>query len=398
MRICFSLDNYDRAHGGAALAARGMARYLAELGHNVSIVQPGLDSNYRDHDVEVHTRPLRRPYLYRQNDRDTLGWNRQWRKVIGDYLDSYATDLLVTQNRLLYSSVDAAAERGIPAVVWAHAYRIFCSDQFLHHDPLTECDADCSRCVSGLFAHATRQNRAAYRQGLERANLVISNSDYMRRVIERFLGLTAPVVYPTFDIDHWAQPGNPGRESILFTKPLKRKGLPIFIDVAREMPDRNFVVAGKASLSARQALEALPNVTVIDWSDQMKSVYADTRLLLGPAIWPEPFGRVYVEAASAGVPSITSNRGGIPEAIGDAGVLIDDIYDTQAWTAAIRALDDTARYEALSEAAREHARVFAREQVAVALAEALRDATGLELDLQHTNGTHQQSVAAGGAE
>ncbi len=401
MRVCFSLDNYDRASGGAALAVRGLAHYLDELGHQVSILQPGLDSNYRDGRIEVHTRPLRRPYLYRQNDRDTLGWNRQWQRVVGEYLDSYETDLLFTQNRLLYSSVDAARERGVPSVVWAHAYRLFCSDQFLRHDPLSECSGDCERCIRGVFGYAQRQNRAAYRQGLEQADLVIANSDYMRRVIEHLTGIDAPVVYPTFDMDDWAQPGTEGREKILFIKPLERKGLPIFLDVAREMPAKRFVVAGKTSVTARQALTRLDNVELIEWSDQMKSVYANTRLVLGPSIWPEPFGRVFVEAASAGVPSITSDRGGIPEAVGDAGVLINRIHETGAWLAAIRALDDDNRYEAFSEAARTHALSFAKRTVGAALSEALRETTGLELippEVARTNGTKTVHGAARGAD
>lgn len=44
-----------------------------------------------------------------------------------------------------------------------------------------------------------------------------------------------------------------------------------------------------------------------------------------PSLWPEPFGRVPVEANRLGVPSVTSNRGGLPEMVstGETNVLVD---------------------------------------------------------------------------
>jgi glycosyltransferase involved in cell wall biosynthesis len=41
-----------------------------------------------------------------------------------------------------------------------------------------------------------------------------------------------------------------------------------------------------------------------------------------------------VEAMAAGVPALTSDRGALPEAVGDAGVLLD-ADDADAWAAAM---------------------------------------------------------------
>jgi len=379
MRICFSLDNYDRASGGAALAARGLAHYLADLGHELSVLQPGDNADYRDDTIQVHRRSLRRPYLYRQHDRDTLSWNRQWHRIVDHFLEANPTDLLITQNRLLYSSVDAAANRGIPSIVWAHAYKMFCPDQFYQRDPLTQCSGDCRECISGLFADATRNNLAAYTAGLERADLVMANSSYMQQVIGHLLELDAPVVYPTFDLDDWQQPGADSRDHVLFIKPQERKGFSIFLEIARSLPDLRFVVAGKTSYTARRALWHLSNVDSIEWSNEMRAVYARTRTLLGPSIWPEPFGRVFVEAASAGVPSITSNRGGIPEAVGDGGILIRDIENIDQWVSALQSLENPATANMLATNARRHAATFSSSIVGQALCDGVLAATGLDL-------------------
>jgi glycosyltransferase involved in cell wall biosynthesis len=381
MRICYSLDNYDHASGGAALAARGLAHYLADLGHEVSILQPSQDADYTDGSIEVHSRKLRRPYLYRQHDRDTLGWNRQWHRTVDDYLDHNPTDLLITQNRLLYSSVDAAAARNIPTVVWAHAYRLFCPDQFFQREPLQQCHGNCAECIGGIFRQSQKDNHLAYQHGLQQASLIIANSQYMARVIKHLTSRDAPVVYPTFDLDDWRQPGSPQRDHVLFIKPQERKGFSIFLDIARAMPEKAFVVAGKTKRSARTALRKLDNVSTIEWSNEMRQVYARTQVLLGPSIWPEPFGRVFVEAASAGVPSITSNRGGIPEAVGLGGILIDDIHDLDAWVGALRSMDDPQIRNAYASQARAHACEFGSEAVGRALRDGILSATGLDLQI-----------------
>jgi glycosyltransferase involved in cell wall biosynthesis len=80
-------------------------------------------------------------------------------------------------------------------------------------------------------------------------------------------------------------------------------------------------------------------------------------LLLVPSVWEEGFGMVAVEAQSCGIPVIASARGGLPESVGDGGVLIDDYTDPSAWLRAIRGLlDDAGAYRALGEKALRHAR------------------------------------------
>jgi glycosyltransferase involved in cell wall biosynthesis len=56
-------------------------------------------------------------------------------------------------------------------------------------------------------------------------------------------------------------------------------------------------------------------------------------MLVVPSLWPEPFGRVAVEGMAAGVPVITSPMGGLPEVVGDGGMImegveVEDIRDT----------------------------------------------------------------------
>ena len=384
MNVLFSLDNYDHGTGGAEMCAQGLARHLAAHGHQVHVLQVGPDvASYELDGVQVHTHPLPSPRLVRDRDYDTLRWNRAWPPVLERFLSEHPTDLIVTQNRLLISSVAVARERGIPSVIYVLAYGMFCPRQFRDRDALTECDRECTRCLpwsARLKLGATRRTLEAYEQGMRRASLVVACSGYVRDVVRHFYDIDAEVVYPAVDPEHYASEGDPQeRECILFIKPQYVKGFPIFVEVAKRLPDRRFLVAGKPSRHARLRLTALPNAECTGWVTDMCPVYARSRLLLGPSIWPEPFGRVFVEAGANGIPSLASARGGIPEAVGDPDGLIDDIFDIDRWVEAIRQLDDPGVYAARSAQARAHAQRFAGEAVYQQFATAVSKALGMRL-------------------
>jgi len=74
----------------------------------------------------------------------------------------------------------------------------------------------------------------------------------------------------------------------------------------------------KKGLNYIKLLGKIPNDTLI-------KLYAKSKIILAPSIWPEPFGRFIQDSISSGTPCIATKVGGIPEGITDreTGMLVE---------------------------------------------------------------------------
>lgn len=120
------------------------------------------------------------------------------------------------------------------------------------------------------------------------------------------------------------------------------KGGPLFFDLARRLPDHAFLGV-QGGWGDQLVPDPVPdNVTIIEQSPDMREVYAQTRVLLVPSRH-ETYGRVALEAAASGIPTIAHPSNGLREAMADAAVYVDRA-DVDGWVEAIRSLDDPGVY------------------------------------------------------
>ncbi|OLT55338.1 glycosyltransferase [Cellulosimicrobium sp. CUA-896] len=90
--------------------------------------------------------------------------------------------------------------------------------------------------------------------------------------------------------------------------------------------------------------------------DALPRLLAAADVLVVPSVWAEPFGLTALEGMAAGAAVVASDVGGLPEAVGDAGVLVPP-GDTDALAAALAAFaDDEGALERARAAAVRHAR------------------------------------------
>ncbi|HEX6384570.1 MAG TPA: glycosyltransferase family 1 protein [Anaerolineae bacterium] len=70
------------------------------------------------------------------------------------------------------------------------------------------------------------------------------------------------------------------------------------------------------------------------YDEQLAHLYKAADVLVTPSYY-EGFGLPALEAMHCGCPVVVSNRGSLPEIVGNAGLLVDDPDDTMAWSNAI---------------------------------------------------------------
>jgi glycosyltransferase involved in cell wall biosynthesis len=189
----------------------------------------------------------------------------------------------------------------------------------------------------------------------------IANSQYTAAMFREIHGIEPVVVPPLFRRERY-QTAVVGRE-VTFVNPVAGKGVGVALAVAERCPEIRFgfLLAWplgfieQAGLWAR--LRRLPNVQLYPRTFDMREVYRNTRILLAPSQEAEGWGRVASEAQFSGIPVIASSRGGLPEAVGEGGLVVGVDEPAETWAAALRALwHDEALYHAKSEAALRHSR------------------------------------------
>jgi glycosyltransferase involved in cell wall biosynthesis len=188
--------------------------------------------------------------------------------------------------------------------------------------------------------------------------LYFANSQFTADRWRALCGLGCTVIPPVVSPERYltTQRG----EKVLFVNPTPIKGVEKMFDLAAACPDIPFLVVESWNLEptwqrlCRHRAEQLGNIEWLAPTDDMRPVYAKARMLLMPSVWEESFGRTVVEAQLNGLPVLASNRGALPEVVGEGGLVLDPHAPAAAWAAALRRLygEEHGRY---GEAARRKA-------------------------------------------
>lgn len=187
----------------------------------------------------------------------------------------------------------------------------------------------------------------------------VANSHFTAARWKELLGIEAEVVHPLIRRENYET--ETARENVTFINPFPQKGLEVALEVAERCPEIPFVFVeswklhpeSMARLQSR--LAPLSNVLLRPRTRDMKSVYGKAKIVLAPSQWEEAFGRIAVEAHFSGIPVVASARGGLPEAVGPGGILMDPGAGAEAWAEAVRNLwHDQAFYAEKSRAAQDY--------------------------------------------
>lgn len=151
------------------------------------------------------------------------------------------------------------------------------------------------------------------------------------------------------------------REVVLFVNPVPQKGVDIALGLAERRRDISFAFArcwdirSDAERALRARVARLPNVELRPTTRDPRTLYRDARLLLVPSVYPEGWPRVISEAQLSGIPALASAIGGVPEAVGPGGILVDPTAPLEEWVEGLsRMWDDAGSYARYAAVARHH--------------------------------------------
>jgi glycosyltransferase involved in cell wall biosynthesis len=224
------------------------------------------------------------------------------------------------------------------------------------------------------------------RRGFTDVSSVIFPSEYSRRFHLRRIGLDGVVIPDPIRLDQVIAE-NPEPTYVTFINPQPDKGVTVFAAIAMELNRRPpeiplLVVEGRGTSDTLAKLpvdlSALANLNRIANTPDPRDFYRLSRVVLMPSLWRESLGRVAMEAMAKGVPVLASDRGALPETLGDSGfvfaipdrctpgsAVVSTAREVAPWVAVIERLWDDHEFETRHRAlARAEARRWEWDRVA----------------------------------
>lgn len=329
MRILFASGNgyIPEFSGGVQSNTDHLARELQARGHEIGVLAALFGDGLAGLRARLALKVTRRAYAvdHIHGYRVLRAWTPE--AAVDEVVAGWNPDVAVVQCHRSVAIGRSLMRHGVPLVV------------YLHNVEFDELAGDPRELAGATF---------------------IANSAFTADAYRKAFGIEAVVIPPAIDKAVFATPTS--REFVTFINIDEKKGVGKAIEIARDNPDIPFLfveswVLGREALKAFAARTSdLSNVTFMRRQSDMAKVYGRTRILLAPSRWEEAWGRVASEAHCSGIPVIGSNRGGLPDAIGTGGAVLDYDAPVYTWSGVLRELwFDEALYEEVSARAKDYA-------------------------------------------
>ena len=270
--------------------------------------------------------------------------------------------------------------RKYPTVMTIHGAEDFTPSLLLWGFPLT-CFKDNEYHLSSLnmsgWAHYLYHryiNGIVYRLGFRNIDCFISFSQYMKKLLKSD-GIESVCIKNATELFDF-KPIDPKSNLIAYVGRIEKlKGVEYLIrampKIIRKYPNVILAIAGAGHYEDHlkrtvKELKIEQNVNFLGHlrREQLFDLYKRLKILIVPSIWPEPFGKIGIEAMSVGRPVIATNIGGISEWLlnGETGFLIPPKDSSMIADKVIELLSNQALLKDMSYKARIQAENFSIEE------------------------------------
>ncbi|NKB56675.1 MAG: glycosyltransferase [Alphaproteobacteria bacterium] len=388
MRILLAFHNaYTDSTSGAARATRTLMEWLREAGHECAALGTARFETTPPDDLDAHLSALGVP-LNRQPPPERFGkyvkgrgGRGRGRETIGFTLNGVPVTMLMTQhnrqakpNRLEYEQFfyhfDMACAAMRPDLLITYGGHSVVQEAMRRAQ---------SQGITTLFwLHIQGHEDKRY---FKHADYALAPSSYLARHYEKAVEIECADLPPPLHYGEILAPAE-NRTFVTFVNPAPHKGIALFARLADMLgsarPDIPILVVQSAADATM--LNSVPGIDFAKYPQILASprvprpadFFELTRILLVPSLFEEPFGMVAAEALINGIPALVSDRGGLPDTVGDAGTVLPlpdwlkldtnrvvDIEDAQPWFDAVcRLWDDPDAYAAAAKAREVAARLY----------------------------------------
>jgi glycosyltransferase involved in cell wall biosynthesis len=371
MKIALTTEYFFPETGGAEQSALELSKAFLKKGHEVKVFTRG--EGERD---EVQGIPVNR--IFSDLKKGTIRRDVPFPRVVDKKeevrfkkeIQGEGFDIIHSNNRdTAVFSAKVGSSLGIPSVAHIRDFWPICPKRdFLRPEGICPQPKLCGNCMARYFNawhkigfYFKMWNDTGYRQQeiVNNVDMFLYNSGYTQFRIDFN---PANVVFNPIDMDA-IKIGDAEYGKILFIGNVThRKGIGILAEAVKDMDVKLHIIGDGPLLSKLEGNNTIRHGKLN--YEETKAHLATSEMLVVPSLWPEPFGRVAVEGMAAGVPTIVSPHGALPEVVKDAGLVIKEVTTSELRNAILRIHSDKTLKNRLIDKGKERSRIFHPSRIA----------------------------------
>jgi len=371
MKIGLTSDYFYPKTGGAEQSALELAKAIVNKGHKVVVFTrgDGGEDVYEGITIKRIFKHLKK-YTIKNDILFPRITDKKEYKRLKSSVKNNDFDILHSNNRdTAVFTAEVGDALDIPVVTHIRDYWPICPKRDLYKNSriCTE-QKNCAYCMAKyydkwinfpFYFKSSKDTEYRRKKVNELSDLFIYNSHYMKNKNELMPG---EVVYNPIDIDKIKKRDKESGKVLFIGNVTRRKGAHLLSNIIEGL-DVKLHLIGDGYL-----LPDIKGNNIIKHGrmeyEEVLAHLSTSEILLVPSLWAEPFGRVAVEGMASGNTVLVSDKGGLPEVVNKAGVVIKN-QEVKNWRDELkRIIDDDTKRKKLSKKGVERSRKFHPSKIA----------------------------------